>query len=51
MVSRIDGWMYSVSLRYSLIVCLLSQIDGCMDRKCKFEIVCVVSQMYGRMNG
>ena len=24
-----DGWMYSVSLRYSLIVCVVSQIDRC----------------------
>ena len=27
----VDGWMYSVSLRYSLIVYVISQIDGWMD--------------------
>ena len=27
----VDGWMYSVSLRYSLIVCVVSQMDGWMD--------------------
>ena len=26
-VSQMDGWIYSVSLRYSLIVCVVSQID------------------------
>ena len=30
-VSQMDGWMYSVSLRYSLIVCVVSQMDGWMD--------------------
>ena len=36
------GWMESVSFRY--------RKDECMDEwmdKCKFEIVFVVSQMYG----
>ena len=28
----VDGWMDSVSLRCSLIVCVVSQIDGWMDR-------------------
>ena len=27
-----DGWMDSVSLGYSLIVCVVSQIDGWMVR-------------------
>ena len=32
MVSQMDGWIYSVCLRYSLIVCVVSQIDRQMDR-------------------
>ena len=32
MVCQMDGWIYSVSLRYSLIVCVVSQIDRQMDR-------------------
>ena len=38
MVSQMYGWMDGVSLRYKK--------DGWMD-KSKFEIVVVVSQMYG----
>ena len=32
MVSQMDGWMDSVSLGYSLIVCVVSRIDVWMVR-------------------
>ena len=35
----IDGWIYSVSSRYSFC----GKSDGWMDEKCKFEIVFLVS--------
>ena len=39
----IDGWIDSVSSRYSFVV---SQMDGWMDGKCKFGIVFLVSLRY-----
>ena len=44
--------MDSVSLRYSLIVCVVSQVDGWMySVSLRYSlIVCVVSQIDGRMD-